>query len=434
MPVLRLVLVLITVNVISACASEDYYRTAVSESACELSANQSCQTANLLHHAEDDYSLGFVEIDDQGQFYNRAQAEALLKRLKHTRQPQYVMIYVHGWHHNAADDDINVSRFKDSLKAIKARHRDYQVLGVYIGWRGETLSLPLLRNLSFWERKAVSEEVGRNALLDFLLRVENAVKGGDARNRLLTLGHSLGASVVFTALNPLFMQRLTQPEDNSPRKGYGDLVVLVNPAFEATRFTALRDAAQRYEREFQFGEQQKPLLIIATSEADAITKNSFANSQVVSTLFETHRSYVPETEDPVEQPDPLSEWDLDTTSVGHLPAFITHRLLSDPAATGQDVSCMSSSGWLHQAVQRRKQQQQQHGELANGEGWDSGSDLRLIDWLDVPKIQSLEHLKNSGVYNPYWVLQIHKNILPNHGFLTQKDFMCFVDLALLGSS
>ncbi|MEI8209037.1 MAG: hypothetical protein WCG16_07525 [Methylococcales bacterium] len=389
---------------LSACTAQDYYRTQVTDIPCELN----CDKANLIKQAENDYTLGFVELDDQGQFYDHGQVEALIKLLKNEKVAQYVTVFVHGWHHNASDNDFNVRRFKESLKELKKNNPGYKVTGIYVGWRGETLSLPLLRMLTFWDRKVVSEEVGRNALLDFLLRIESVVKPDTmSKNRLLTIGHSLGASVLFNALHQVLLQRLIQPENTSPRSGFGDLVVLVNPALEALRFTTLREAAKRFSHDYGFSHQQKPLLLIATSEADTTTKDTFAISRKFTTVFEKHHLLTATQYEPVTE-EALSEWELDNTAIGHFEQFITHRL-EGIAPAGDDYSCTTNSGWLTTVMS-------QH----------------TAPRSSVPPIATMQlhPLNNIVSYNPYWIVQTDKTILPSHGFVNQKLFWCFMDLTI----
>jgi hypothetical protein len=404
---------------VSGCSPEGYYRTKVTSVPCVLN----CDTANLVNNSEHDYTLGFVELDDQGQFYDRGQVEALIKWLKNEKQPQYVTIFVHGWHHNAQENDFNVRRFKEALKDLKQRNPGYKVTGIYVGWRGETLTVPWLRALTFWNRKEVSEEVGRNSLLDFLLHIETVVKPeGNSQNKLLTVGHSLGASVLFNALHQVLLQRLVQPENAALRTGFGDLVVLVNPAFEAMRFASIRDAAQRYNHEFGFGDQQNPLLLIATSEADTTTKNTFSMSRKLTALFEQHRSFA-STADPA-----LSEWELDTTAIGHFSQFITHRLQANKP--GGEYNCATSPGWLNATVVRQRQLQANTGKQQTGQGWSTGDGQQLGSLFGEAANMQLQHLNNSAGYDPYWVIQTDNIILPNHGFVNQKLLWCFIDLTI----
>ncbi|MCX7096332.1 MAG: hypothetical protein NTV43_00320 [Methylococcales bacterium] len=387
---------------LTGCFPEGYYRTQISSVPCRLN----CDSASLIVNSEHEYALGFVELDDQGQFYDRGQVEVLLNWLKQASQPQYVILFVHGWHHNANDNDFNVRRFKDALKDVKTHNPGHRVTGIYVGWRGETFSVPWLRALTFWDRKQVSEEVGRNALLDFLLRVEALVKSEPhTQNRLLSVGHSLGASVLFNALHPVLLQRLVQPVDHSVRSGYGDLVVFVNPAFEAMRFSAIRAAAQRYSQEFGYSRQQNPLLMVATSEADTTTKNTFAFSRTLTAVFEEHRFIDPT----------LSEWELDTTAVGHFNQYITHRLkIKNPMLTVDN--CTANPVGLG-SVSTKLQPQTQGDQT----GFKASVLSAAFNNLE------LQHLQNSAPYDPYWVIQADKSILPSHGFVNQKPLWCFID-------
>lgn len=412
----------------AGCVQQQHFRSDINDVPCEQNRLNVCNTSNLIANKDDGYTLGFVEIDDQGQFYERKQAESLLKILKKEQQPQYVTIFVHGWHHNAKEEDINVKRFKENLKETKLRNPTFKVTGIYVGWRGETISFPGLRLLSFWDRKLVSEEVGRNALSDFLLRVETAVNSkSPGQNRLLTIGHSLGASVIFNALHQVLLERMTQPDNDEPRLGFGDLVVLVNPALEAIRYTTLREATQRYHREHGFKDSQNPLLIIASSESDSTIKDTFSLVRTLSAAFEDHMSFAADEETAAPPPLALSEWELDTTSVGHVDQFITHRL-EKSGDSEIAPSCDLNAGWLKNAVATRKKQQQQNGESPSGEGWLS-SDAVSHNPVHQPPLQ-LKHLKKTSAYDPYWVIQIDKNIMPNHGFMNQKSFLCFIDQSL----
>ncbi len=421
-------IVVFLASFLSACTSKDYFRTDITDIPCLPDISNACVSANLIQNTEEDYTLGFVEIDDQGQFYDGRQAVSLIKTLKSQQQPQYVIVYVHGWHHNAKADDFAIKRFKEILKQTKHRNPAFKVTGIYVGWRGETLSLPWLRSITFWDRKLVSEEVGRNSLLDFLLQVETAVKGeGESNNILLTVGHSLGASVIFNALHQVLLQRLVQPENNSLRMGFGNLVVLINPAFEAIRYNTIRDAAQRYSREFQFSERQKPLLVIATSESDNITKLDFSVSRLFSTAFETHRKIL--SEDQTATSEALSEWDLDNTAIGHFSPFITHRLQAGQAL-GNDYECAAENGWLNTAVNRRKELQSSKNEPSSGEGWDTGDNNQAPALLADSTKMELSHLQNSAAYDPYWVVRTDTSIFPSHGFIAQRHFWCFIDVAI----
>jgi predicted alpha/beta hydrolase family esterase len=380
---------------IIGCTPNSQFRTEIHNVPCLALSVQTCHIANLVHDEQDDYSLGFVEFDDSGRFYDKRQADALLQWLSNDSQSQYVVVYTHGWHHNASDADNNVRRFMERLREIKRRNPHQRVVGVYLGWRGETLELPWLRALTFWNRRAVSQDLGGKQFQEFLLNVETVVQRQEnPQNRLLIIGHSLGAWAVLNALQPVWLQRLQDGHAD-----LGSLVLLVNPAIEARRFADFRAAIRRtVPPQRPLSDKQRPLLVIAGSEADAITKNAFTWSRAVPAWFESLL-------DPIAEDDTLgaTQWDLAATAIGHFPRFFTHRLeIADATLASGDCS-------------RGAEKQPSVGNLP----WQMADGLQLRALADIPTNNP-----------PLWVVQTDGNVLPNHGFLTQQLFWCFIEQAM----
>jgi hypothetical protein len=109
------------------------------------------------------YSLAFVEFGEQGSCQDVSQLQRLEDLIKRAARP-LVVTYVHGWHNNAESADVD--RFSGLLaelsKSASVRRSNYHVLGVYIGWRREITNLPLITELSFWNRKAAAERLASN--------------------------------------------------------------------------------------------------------------------------------------------------------------------------------------------------------------------------------------------------------------------------------
>ncbi|MGB3563544.1 MAG: hypothetical protein WBC09_10895, partial [Thermoanaerobaculia bacterium] len=67
-------------------------------------------TANKMYRQvsvqeEADYTLAFVEFDDQGEMWDPAQvsrALATIEKANHTKDGAVVITYFHGWQHNAS--------------------------------------------------------------------------------------------------------------------------------------------------------------------------------------------------------------------------------------------------------------------------------------------------------------------------------------------
>lgn len=350
----KIILILSVAFLFNGCATNDTYRQ-MTDTACPFIKKGDCVRNSIqLHNTSDniednEYTLGFVEINDQGQFRdNRQQLNALIKALESTSndEPLIISVFVHGWHHNAKEGDPNIESFKKSLDTLKKNYKKLaeldknikkrKVFGVYVGWRGDSINADYLKELTFWDRKNTAENVGYVSLSELLLRLEQikndrniAEKDGVGRNRLAIIGHSFGGAAVFQSTAQIMASRFmlskqkvdaNTKSDNKTIKGIGDLVVLINPAFEAIKYAPLFDLAQA---QCKYEQLQKPKLVILTSENDNATKKLFPIGRFFSTLLEKHGEV---KRNDCGLPITFSESDADKTAVGHFEPLITHEL------------------------------------------------------------------------------------------------------------
>ena len=86
-------------------------------------------------------------MNDEGFFVEPAQVQGLITDLsgKLNETEMTILLYVHGWNHNASDSDPNVACFEELLKATAIMQATYKssdheiprgVYGVYVGWPG----------------------------------------------------------------------------------------------------------------------------------------------------------------------------------------------------------------------------------------------------------------------------------------------------------
>ena len=326
---------------ITGCASNDIYRT--DYTVCTVSSASQCDKHSLQKHnvnSGNEYMLGFVEVDDQGQLRDRAQMRALIDSLYQIAVNDSVLInvFVHGWHHNAAPGDSNIESFKDSLARLSKIEHDLsltkhtatrKVIGVYVGWRGESITIPVINSLTFWDRKNTAQEVGHLGLTELLLNLEEIANVKNSlsppiKSRLVVLGHSFGGAVVYSSITQILASRFIDSRAGKAfvdtAKGFGDLVVLLNPAFEALSYAPSYDLAQA---RCSYFDNQVPKLVILTSEADYATKLAFPIGRIFSTFFETHET--------IERQDckyslTLDEGEADRSAVGHFLPLISHTL------------------------------------------------------------------------------------------------------------
>jgi hypothetical protein len=349
-------------------------------------------------------------------------------------------VYVHGWHHNAGQTDSNVRQFKCTLSALQGieSNVDGDVIGIYVGWRGASLTVPGLRHLTFWERKNTSEEVGRGSLVEFLTVLERTVKPDpDTRNKLLMVGHSFGASAVFNAIGPILLARFlldteALASDRLGRAhsqsqpglvtGYGDLVVLVNPAIEATRlmpfFGALSERTS--ERPELLAPGQPPRLVILSSEGDWATRKAFPAARVFSTLFESYGDLNVRT--PYGTRIALNQRRLDWQAMGNVGALYTHEPLRQRPPQKDwtwDGKCPTvDRDWLAKVIQQRREEQESQGQRPTGAGWS-----RRFAGVEI----QVTHRAITTPSNPLWVMAVGTELIPDHDAIANPALMCFFD-------
>jgi len=344
---------------LSGCASDVRYRTAVATSdelVCQFQDQdiEHCKHASTEVHqvvgTDDGYTLHFVEFDDEGAPHEGAilgakidssleaespsQMNAALRQIREIlskpEQCVELVIFTHGWQNNAKFDNPNVESFRDFLRRIAAVNSkgptDQQacfgarvvrpaacaasaatpcvsnvppvhrkLVGIYVGWRGQTFTWPLLEYASFWDRKAAAERVARGSVRELFGRLRDVAGSSSSglvyadtgqpapRMRTYVIGHSFGADVVYQSLAQSLVDSLVYGVDDqgsvpavAPR--FIDMVVLVNPAVEAQRFDPVFRAAKQ-RRTICDDESPKkctppyqaPLMAIFTSENDRAT-------------------------------------------------------------------------------------------------------------------------------------------------------------------
>lgn len=270
--------------------------------------------------SQDDF---LVQIDDFGQFWDPSEAEGALTRISQLAKTTNVIVvaFIHGWNHDAAPDNENLRDFAKTIE--DTRHRlidatnpqsavyresrrnltnseDLSVVSIYIGWRGRSLP-SILNYATFWGRKATAERVGEGDIREFLLRLNGLYRNQQAARRsgssqtfmgLTTFGHSFGGQVLFRAVSTEIENELIARTDvgaNSAKpiseiadlSGFGDLVVLINPAFEAMQFERI----SKLSSQLQFGKQQNPILLVVSSAGDLPRQVLFPIGRQIDAFF-----------------------------------------------------------------------------------------------------------------------------------------------------
>lgn len=274
-----------------------------------------------------------------------------------------LVLFTHGWHGSAAATDAYSIWFKSILDQITyfegssrrsvchlnhpnagaglsieqrtklaARREEYacssaepsdnrpfaerRTVGIEISWRGDSEIIPLLTWANFWDRKGAAQTVAKGAIHDLMARLHNFYVAHSCHARtislspngepcdavhLLTIGHSFGALIDYHALVGDLSTGLLGDHDGRAY-GFGDLTVLLNPAFEGERELALVNAAthrapypsgldgQGAERARAaasgLSRAQLPTLVTLQSRGDWATHYAFPAARFFTSVFE----------------------------------------------------------------------------------------------------------------------------------------------------
>lgn len=318
----------------------------------QTNAQAGAGLTNIIEVATN-YTLGFVEFDDQGWVYGskgmagQPQIDIVTKRVSQELQTNALLlvVFIHGWKHNARWDDSYVAMFHNVLQKLgdielqkqQQGELSRRVFGVFIGWRGLSETVEPFEELSFFGRKSTAERVGHGAVIQLLSELEALRDQNDLTNaavlakqraptKLLTAGHSFGGDVLYCATAPVLTERMLEDYDSNgkerPPRSLGDLVVLINPAFEAARFETLDRLGATTNR---FLGCTNCTLAVFTSTADTATGFWFPLGRKVSTVFERYRNR-------------HEQRAANTTAIGHYTPYLNYDLKPIQQEAGEKIA------------------------------------------------------------------------------------------------
>lgn len=423
----------------AGCAPFKQYRTQYDlciNPGAEFSPNCAPNALQQLPSVNGDanYLLGFVEFDDQGQLWDRRQMWAVMDKFAtaSAQQDLLMVVFVHGWNHSAAPDDLILDKFRSVLaklsesEALVSRRTGLparKVAGLYLGWRGGSVTVPGVNGMTFWERKNTAGRVGHGGVPEVLSRLEqlrqdkDSMTNGKSGTRLVIVGHSFGAEIVYDALAPMLSNRFvlsTGPAgQQSNAAGFADLVVLINPAFEAELFSTLSNMSA--ERGLYF-KSQLPLMAVLTSDADYATRFAFPLGRFFSTALEKEHD-VQRFNATTRRQETINEGKADMIALGHFQPYETHSLY--PAGTVQrgDVQELSAMASIRSA-------------LAVSNAWENDKPGSMIPLAGL----ILERSANSAGRNPYLIIKADDTLITEHNDIDDPRIIEFLKQLIIVST
>ena len=335
---------------------------------------------------QDGYKVAFVEFGEQGSYQDPTQLQNALALIRDTPQP-LVISYVHGWQNNVESGDVQ--SFESLLarlnRAPAIRNVGFHVVGVYLGWRGKLTSVPVLKEISFFNRKATAERLASNYdCYDAIASIsEEARRKGRGNQYTVLLGHSFGGLIVERSVAHAINAEI-HGHAEADRSMPADLVIAVNPAADSV--LARQMIAALYSRKT---EGTRPLFVSITSTGDWATGIVFPIGTDLASISKGFNQ--------VEAPGPgntqVSERKFYTSTPGHNEMLINH-------ITVDKHETINSPNGLHALEENL-----QHNHVGNGFTLD-GAEGKLDIW----------QIKRVGdVDVPYWDVQVDPSIIKDHG-------------------
>jgi hypothetical protein len=211
------------------------------------------------------FFIADLEYDEDGKRFARHigksfdQRGALVEWLNASKEPVAMVVFIHGWHHNASDNSGNrknfgylVARYKETIRRLHMANglplsSVPKVVGVYVGWPGEQYS-GFLNFLTIGNRASMADKVGApggDLTLDLKVLRNAVTSAGNGSTHspmngaMLVMGHSLGGRVLVKAFAPELEVGVSQP------LGTRSLVLTMEAAVGADYFAKVMDSTER---------------------------------------------------------------------------------------------------------------------------------------------------------------------------------------------
>jgi hypothetical protein len=386
--------------------------------------NERIRRENSLYSSVDyNYELAILEFDDQGWLYEESQLRKLKAYLAaHQKERFVVVVFVHGWRHNARGFDDNLEHIRGLLRdaAFSETERPpaegpRKVLGVYLAWRGRTVIVPPLEYLSFFSRKAAAGRVALGAVREVLARLKTFQDLGpvdqqtnEPLTRLIVSGHSFGALILFSAISEYLVETVVKGDmdtrpDSKLLSQFGDVVILINPAFEAARFQPLQNLVSDIDWSGRVG--QRSIFIAIGAANDWATRYVFPIARTFDTAFQVPRSWA------------QRRFMLHT--IGNMQQLQTHELTA-PSLKG--IPARKQNKYSGKTPDAR--QEDEDFRKFNTE-WRPGGILRA-GWTRKYSSGVVLSQVQGDPNTPFWIVRATPEVIDGHGGIFGEAFLDFI--------
>ncbi len=324
------------------------------------------------------FDLAVVEFDDQGLCHDREQMRRVADRLDALAaadEDAIIVVYVHGWKHDARSDDSDLKTFAGILAQLAhyeigqaetqtPPQRPRPVLGIFAAWRGLSFYddwRHWLENVTFWTRQAAAQRVSAGSARELFGHAHDyrrKRRRKTDRAVLAIVGHSFGGKIVYSALEQSLIEAASTPAGKIA-PSFADLVLLINPAIGSINYLPIKALLD----ERRGAAPQLPVFVCATAKNDLATLCAFPVGNLFSIATQSWKG----------PPEKEARW----YTIGHNPSVKTHDIV--------------------------------------GATEDGKPDYELR-----PPVS-----KNKKTDNPFWVVQASPEVINRHGGITLTPFLKF---------
>ncbi len=385
-----------------------------------------------------------VRFSESGNLVNRCDYSKVLHVIRRIKEEKVILIFVHGWQNDSGSKQNLVYNFNEDRYPQKTLGSDLEqfsrlagrvavktkrpVVPVYISWKGGT-GLPIIRHLTFWDRKGASDRMSRNGDFSRLLgaieniddaqqmKVSGKKSGAETRsyNQIVLIGHSFGSRILFsTVVKDLVVraqraypveedgvckdsnrempdcekvQGETEPPPTYEKiKGPADLIILFNPALDAAAYRSIDEFSFSGPR---FRDDQSPLMMIFQSRSDKAVGMAFPVGQFFGGQFGSLRG----------------------RGIGFWPDYWTHKMCKSGTNACDDRKLTGVDNRFPQKVV---------GKDSNGKN------VRYeVKFFDRKALIGPHRLPERKVQDsPFYVIQVEEDVLDGHVWFNPSHRRC----------
>ena len=354
--------------------------------------------------SETDYTLAFIEFDDQGELWSPSQmfrTTELIKRANEAAAQSLVVVFIHGWQNNASpkqeqEEGKSLHGFKQLLSQIVETTRITNptspppVIGVYLAWRGKSVHKPF-SGFTFWNRRRTATRIASSGAVSEVLSriVETTNQKPDSK--ILLIGHSFGGLLMEQALVQ-YLVSSTVGAETGQLDFPVDLVMLINPASSSLRAKQLievfvRDRAKVYQVDKKGKRYERPLMISVTSKTDFATRALYPAGTSLGLIFTRFRTYGSEFCSPT-----AKQRKFYLYTGGH------NKVLHSHVVTAKSLPKQDGAG----------------NELALQFGYDPAAQEETISFNGRKHRFTMKKKRGALNDTPYWIMSVPRSLIPDH--------------------